>query len=98
MTLLHSDQVKINTRTLSLSLTALPQTPQTCGTVAGDPERSAAHLVLGLGAGHAAPTLVQRVEPGVAADRGLAGGGPAGAGEALPQSQAGREGELERAS
>ena len=66
-------------------LTALPETPEAGCTVASYPEGSPAHLVLRLGAGQAAAALVQRVEAGVAADRGLAGGTPTGAGEALSQ-------------
>ena len=73
------------------SLTALSETPEAGGTVPGNPEWSSAHLVLSLGAGQAAPALVQRVEPGVAAGRGLAGRTSTGAAEALSQGNAGKE-------
>ena len=73
------------------SLTALSETPEAGGTVPGNPEGSPALLVLRLGAGQAAAALVQRVEPGVAADRGLAGLGSTGAAEALSQGNAGKE-------
>ena len=66
-------------------LTALPETPEAGSTVPGNPEGSSALLVLSLGAGQAAAALVQRVEPGVTADRCLAGRTSTGAGEALSQ-------------
>ena len=91
LTDLHSKHGKhYSTAQESWSLTTLSETPEASRTVPGNPEWSSAHLVLSLGAGQAAPALVQRVEPGVTAHRGLAGRTPTGAGQALGQGNTGR--------
>ena len=91
LTDLHSEHGKhYSTAQESWSLTTLSETPEASRTVPGNPEGAAAYLVLRHGAGQAAAAFVQRVEPGVTTDWGLAGRTSTGAAQAFSQGNAGQ--------